>query len=356
MDNIQQRILQTLQSLDSRLSVIEQQNSTRHLDWPNIHLPISQAHNTSRQHTNVTNRTTEQLLLETPFNYSNSVSQQTTKKTLLPTPTVGLEVTNRYLLPDPPARPIMQNHLTQASQGRLLSRPLASRRTYDAQLNNYRNTGSYNNIGTSTLQNARRIQDERSTSSRAVASTNTMVNNDNMNKDFDKITKLVYQNIQLTHHKGNWNTLPTKLDKNLTDLFSLITPPAPDQMLKEQLDTIKRETSLQITLAVREHIRRKIEENNTTLPDLDPTNKLEAINIAKQRIRHNFGRKINHTEIEELANRYSEQIGANKTNDHSTDNSTDNSTATRVLVAYDKIVRIQYPTALHLKRRSIILT
>jgi hypothetical protein len=124
-------------------------------------------------------------------------------------------------------------------------------------------------------------------------------------------------------------------------LFSLITPPAPDQMLKEQLDTIKRETSLKITLAVREHIRRKIEENNTTLPDLDPTNKLEAINIAKQRIRHNIGRNINHTEIEELANRYSEEIGASKTSEHSTDNST----STRVRIDCDKIVRIQYPTA-----------
>ena len=111
---------------------------------------------------------------------------------------------------------------------------------------------------------------------------------------------MAYRHCQLRHHQRVWEETPKKICGMLSHVFSNITPPFPDERLKNQFTTLEIETDNKIREIVRQHLTASIEENKTGLGRLNPDNKEEALNIVYKQLTRNLGRKMDHEEKKRL--------------------------------------------------------
>lgn len=119
---------------------------------------------------------------------------------------------------------------------------------------------------------------------------------------------LIFKNVQLRYHTGLWSNLPRSIEKNLDNVFDHVTPPLPDQDLRDRLKYINDTTKAQLLAVVQQHLKKKKQEAKTKLNRLEKRDVDNALDAARTRIRKRFGRKLDGRQVDRLLTEEREDV------------------------------------------------
>ena len=105
------------------------------------------------------------------------------------------------------------------------------------------------------------------------------------NRDFGELAFALYRTCQLKHHLGIWTQLPAKLRGNLDEFFNSISPPLPDEALKNDLYRLYHELTTNIKLVVTKHMTGKLDDTKRVITRCNPVDKEKAATKAKDLVR-----------------------------------------------------------------------
>ena len=112
------------------------------------------------------------------------------------------------------------------------------------------------------------------------------------NPEFQELVKGTYRHCQIRHHQKNWEEIPTKIRDMISQTFSNITPPSPNEELRETLKELQQETERSITRTVQRHLTKSLEDTKETLKKLNPTDRDTALSIVYRQLADRIGNKL----------------------------------------------------------------
>jgi len=96
----------------------------------------------------------------------------------------------------------------------------------------------------------------------------------------------------VAYHSTNWVSIPTKIKDNIHNIFKHITPPLPNDLLRDKFQTLQTHNSDQLTDIVKQNFDRVAQDLTNTLRSTHKLH-LEQAKTIKQRIH-----KIKHSQIQ----------------------------------------------------------
>jgi hypothetical protein len=121
--------------------------------------------------------------------------------------------------------------------------------------------------------------------------------------------KLLNRAASTNHHIRNWMTFPESLDNKLQDFIENIRPPAPSDLLAENLNAIKNEFAEKIRTTVQTHMETVLKETNYELSKMERLDIEKARETAKKQIMNHLQNKIKHDELDRWINKAADLVG-----------------------------------------------
>jgi hypothetical protein len=112
------------------------------------------------------------------------------------------------------------------------------------------------------------------------------------NLDFAKVCKESFRYTQVSHHFGNWKSLPKGIAASLNRFVGMIRPPSPSEELANELAALAVDFGQKICRSVQDHLKRVKTKTEQTLITLDGTDKLEARAIVERQLTRKLGKKL----------------------------------------------------------------
>lgn len=139
------------------------------------------------------------------------------------------------------------------------------------------------------------------------------------NDQFGLIISKVFEAVQLRHHLDNWSSMPVSIDRNIETFFKSINPPRPKQELINDIAGIKHVLKNDLIEAVDRHIRTQLDNTNTQLRRINPTDKHKVQQIVKRKLLRNINR-INRNKIDQWIDSSIDFIGTDYTHTQTAQN------------------------------------
>jgi len=131
------------------------------------------------------------------------------------------------------------------------------------------------------------------------------------NDEFEIFVRPLYKKFQLTYLTKTWKKLPQKIPCQFNDVFDCITPPIPDDELRNQLSDFKNAAMGNVLTIVQNHISKRLDQVDTNLLVINPLDSNKAIVIAKRQIYRNLRKKVNHKDVDQFFEETSKTLGHN---------------------------------------------
>jgi len=97
---------------------------------------------------------------------------------------------------------------------------------------------------------------------------------------------------QLTHHRKNWDTLPTTISNRIDDLIQDIHPPLTNELLTAQISEHAKIFGNKIKETINQHLNSELSNITNALNNLNPSDVKEASKLAHTRLRTRLGHKF----------------------------------------------------------------
>lgn len=124
-------------------------------------------------------------------------------------------------------------------------------------------------------------------------------NEELQDQGFQKLSKSLYQGMQIRYHESNWEDLPRSISKNLDYIFNNIVPPMPDTELRDRLKEINNTTKSLLLIAVQQHLTRKKAEVQRSINLANRQEYDAAEETARNLLRQQFRKKLDQTKTKD---------------------------------------------------------
>jgi len=113
------------------------------------------------------------------------------------------------------------------------------------------------------------------------------------NPDFALLVQSKFDYARTAHHIHNWNACPPSISRSIDNVVNNIHPPRPNSDVIEGLKDAAHQFKQSLSDVMVNHLQELQGKTKSTIRSLDQRDHLRATELAKQRLQHRFGNRIN---------------------------------------------------------------